>query len=53
MTKKPIIKKRTASKGNELTEADKGLVDKTIEEQKRILDLLNVPYKILNNKITI
>jgi hypothetical protein len=51
-----ILKKGVKLKAKKLDENDpkvKTLLDETLEEQKRILDLLKVPYEILNNRITI
>ena len=48
-----ILKKGAKLKARKLTEADIPLIDKTIEEQKKILDLLNIPYEVFNNRITI
>jgi len=57
MTKKPhiksILKKGAKLKARKLTEEDRGLIDKTLEEQKRILELLNIPYEVYNQRITI
>ena len=53
---KDILKKGAKIKAVKLDENDltvSSLVDKTIEEQKRILDLLKIPYKIFENRITI
>jgi uncharacterized Zn ribbon protein len=53
---KDILKKGAKIKAVKLDENDltvSSLVDKTIEEQKRILDLLKIPYKIFEDRITI
>ena len=53
---KDILKKGAklkAVKLDENSESVRSLVDKTIEEQKKVLDLLKIPYKIFENRITI
>jgi len=50
---KSILKKGVTLKARKLTEEDISLINKTIEEQKKVLELLNVPYEVYNNRITI
>jgi len=53
---KDILKKGAKIKAVKLDENDpsvSSLVDKTIEEQMRVLDLLKIPYKIFEDRITI
>ena len=53
---KDILKKGAKIKAVKLDENDpktSSLVDKTVEEQKRVLDLLKIPYKMLEDRIII
>jgi hypothetical protein len=53
---KDILKKGAKLRAVKLDENNlsvSSLVDKTIEEQKKILDLLKIPYKIFEDRITI
>jgi hypothetical protein len=53
---KDILKKGAKLKAVKLDENDpsvSSLVNKTLEEQKNVLDLLKIPYKIFEDRITI